>query len=120
MKKRILAWVLLLSLLLSLLLTACAPADPGTTGGAPTTPPTEPGGVSTDIPAATEPSIQIHYQRNDGAYNEWGFWIWEMGGDGGEDQQDQDARPRGETPEERVTETLGAALKRVGIGSGIS
>ena len=82
MKKRILAWVLLLSLLLSLLLTACAPADPGTTGGAPTTPPTEPGGVSTDIPAATEPSIQIHYQRNDGAYNEWGFWIWEMGGDG--------------------------------------
>ena len=78
MKKRILAWVLLLSLLL----TACAPADPGTTGGAPTTPPTEPGGVSTDIPAATEPSIQIHYQRNDGAYNEWGFWIWEMGGDG--------------------------------------
>ena len=82
MKRKILVWVLLLSLLL----TACGPApatDPTTT--APTVaPPTQPttGGLSTDIPAASEPSIQIHYRRNDDAYDEWGFWIWETGGEG--------------------------------------
>lgn len=66
MKKRLCAWALLLSLLLAL----CAPvyaADSGSTG---------------EIPPASEPSIQIHYQRTDGAYDEWGFWIWEMGGNG--------------------------------------
>lgn len=66
MKKRIFAWALLLSLLLAL----CAPvaaADSGANG---------------EIPPASEPSIQIHYQRTDGAYDEWGFWIWEAGGNG--------------------------------------
>ena len=73
MKRRILVW----ALLLSLLLTACGPA-PATD---PSTQPTD-GGLSTDIPAASEPSIQIHYSRTDGAYDEWGFWIWETGGEG--------------------------------------
>ena len=65
MKKRLCAWALLVSLLLALCVPAYA-TDP----------------VPTDIPPAAEPSIQIHYQRTDGAYDEWGFWIWEMGGNG--------------------------------------
>ena len=35
-----------------------------------------------DIPPTTEPSIQIHYARNDGDYESWGFWIWPQGGEG--------------------------------------
>lgn len=82
MKKRILAW----ALMLSLLLTACSntPATEPSTNPPDTNPSaTSPsGGGSTEIPAASEPSIQIHYYRNDGAYDEWGFWIWEAGGEG--------------------------------------
>ncbi len=73
MKKRILAWVLLLCLLL----TACGPA-PATNPS--TTDPT--GGANAEIPKASEPSVQIHYQRTDGAYDKWGFWIWQTGGEG--------------------------------------
>ena len=84
MKKRILAWVLLLCMLL----TACGPApatDPSTqpsTGPKPSATQPTSGSLSTDIPVADEPSIQIHYRRNDEAYDEWGFWIWETGGEG--------------------------------------
>lgn len=67
MKKKLFAWALLLSLLLSL----CVPAYA-----------TDPLPSASEIPPAEEPSIQIHYQRTDGAFNEWGFWIWEMGGNG--------------------------------------
>ncbi len=73
MKKRLLAWVLLLCMLL----TACGPApatDPSTAA------PTD--GPNTEIPKASEPSIQIHYQRSDKAYDKWGFWIWQVGGEG--------------------------------------
>lgn len=39
--------------------------------------------LPTNIPAATEPSIQIHYHRNNSAdYKTWGFWIWASGKDG--------------------------------------
>lgn len=85
MKRRILAW----ALLLSLLLTACGPApatEPSTNPTTPSVPtqPTQPTrpSLSTDIPVASEPSIQIHYRRNDDAYGDWGFWIWETGGEG--------------------------------------
>lgn len=78
MKKRLLAWVLLLCLAL----TACAPAagtDPSTTPGTnPSTDTTAP----TQPPVTQEASLQIHYQRNDDAYDEWGFWLWVQGGDG--------------------------------------
>lgn len=79
MKKRMLAWLLLLSIVL----TGCVGAGPtdastdnaaGTTVGGQTEDPT--------IPAATEPSIQIHYKRSDSAYDTWGFWIWQQGGEG--------------------------------------
>ena len=65
MMKRLFAWVMLLSMLLALGVPAYA-TDP----------------LPSEIPPATEPSIQIHYQRTDGAYDQWGFWIWEMGGNG--------------------------------------
>ena len=84
MKKRILAWVLLICMLL----TACGPApgtepstQPSTTPKPTATQPTT-GALSSDIPVASEPSIQIHYRRNDDAYSDWGFWIWETGGEG--------------------------------------
>lgn len=76
MKKRLIA----LMLLLCMLLTACVPADPTasadqTTTSAPITYP--------EIPAASEPSIQIHYVRtSDSAYDAWNLWLWEKGGAG--------------------------------------
>ena len=65
MTKRIFAW----AMLVGLLLTLCPPV-------AATSP------LPTEIPAASEPSIQIHYQRTDGAYDEWCFWIWQQGAEG--------------------------------------
>lgn len=65
MKNRLCAWALLLSLLAALCVPVYA-ADP----------------LPAEIPPAAEPSIQIHYLRTDGAYDEWGFWIWEMGREG--------------------------------------
>lgn len=65
MKKRIFAWAMMLCLLLTLVAPVHA-TDP----------------LPTDIPPAEEPSIQIHYCRDDHAYDEWGFWIWEAGGNG--------------------------------------
>lgn len=39
--------------------------------------------LPTEIPAATEPSVQIHYHRNNSNdYKTWGFWIWADGKDG--------------------------------------
>lgn len=34
-------------------------------------------------PSLTDISIKIHYYREDGAYDEWGFWIWEQNGAAG-------------------------------------
>lgn len=31
-------------------------------------------------PSLADMSIKIHYYRADGAYDEWGFWIWEQNG----------------------------------------
>ena len=62
MKKRAFAWLLMLSILLTICMPVVAYG-------------TEP--LPTDIPPAAEPSIQIHYHRNDGAYDQWGFWIWQ-------------------------------------------
>ncbi len=79
MKKRLLAWLLLVCLML----TACGTGE--TTGSnIASTAGTTAGGTTTEpqIPAADEPSIQIHYKRNDGAYDQWGFWIWQQGGEG--------------------------------------
>lgn len=39
--------------------------------------------LPTEIPAATEPSIQLHYYRKNSAdYKKWGFWLWQIGGEG--------------------------------------
>lgn len=39
--------------------------------------------LETEIPSATEPSIQLHYYRKDAQdYTTWGFWIWADGKDG--------------------------------------
>ncbi len=74
MKKRLIAWLLLLCMLL----TACAPQETQPSGTEASTEPTQ-----TQAPEPTEePSIQIHYQRQDDAYSEWGFWLWEQGGEG--------------------------------------
>jgi pullulanase len=64
MKRRIIVWMLLISLLLTLCVPVCAVE------------------ANDPIPPANEPSIQIHYRRSDGAYDDWGFWIWEAGGNG--------------------------------------
>lgn len=78
MKKRLLAWFLLVAMVLTACV-GCADTSEDTTVDDQTT-----GGQSEypEIPAAEEPSIQIHYKRNDGAYDTWGFWIWEQGGEG--------------------------------------
>lgn len=34
-------------------------------------------------PSLSDMSIKIHYYRADGAYDEWGFWIWEQNGTAG-------------------------------------
>lgn len=77
MKKRLLAW----ALLLCMLLTACAPDVPSTTTDPGSTPSTEPS-TTTDTPVAEGSYITIHYQREDDAYDEWGFWLWVQGGEG--------------------------------------
>lgn len=74
MKKRMIAWLLLLCMLL----TACAPQE---TQPSQTEESTEPTQTETTGPAK-EPSLQIHYQRQDEAYSEWGFWLWQQGGEG--------------------------------------
>ncbi len=78
MKKRLLAWFLLVAMVLTACV-GCAGTQENSTGDDLTT-----GGQAEypEIPAAEEPSIQIHYKRNDGAYDTWGFWIWEQGGEG--------------------------------------
>ncbi len=118
MKKRMIAW----ALLLCLALTACTPAanttgattgktdptgenittgesnttakqDPTTVPTDPTDPTTDPTTVPTEPtdPTATptepteptnEPTLKIHYQRVEDDYDEWGFWIWQQGGEG--------------------------------------
>ena len=35
-----------------------------------------------DLPAASEPTIIFHYNRPDGAYDNWNMWIWAMGYEG--------------------------------------
>lgn len=53
--------------------------DPGPSEPDPGTPGQQ---LSTDIPAASEPSIQLHYKRDAGDYDQWGFWVWQQGGEG--------------------------------------
>lgn len=79
------------SLLLALLmvtvfmLTACTG---GTESGSPDTggsdtPPSVETVLPTDIPVATEPTMQIHYKRNNAQdYLTWGFWLWAENKDG--------------------------------------
>lgn len=42
------------------------------------------GNLPTDIPeAAAEPTLQLHYHRqNPAEYESWGFWLWQQGGEG--------------------------------------
>jgi len=35
-----------------------------------------------DLPAASEPTIIFHYNRPDGAYENWNMWIWAQGYEG--------------------------------------
>ena len=42
------------------------------------------GGLPTDIEYLDEPSIMIHYQRNDENYSDWALWLWADGLDGQE------------------------------------
>lgn len=74
MKKRLFAWILMLCLLL----TACNPATNSTSTDTPDSTPDEPI-VYPEIPAADEPSIQIHYFRKNGDYSIWNLWLWEKG-----------------------------------------
>lgn len=80
MKKRLFVWLLILCMVL----TACASgvSDPSTTDAPGTGVPTTGGNQKQEVPKAEEPSIQIHYHRKSDDYDEWGFWIWEQGGEG--------------------------------------
>lgn len=75
--KRLLA---LLLVVMVFAFSACKPDQPGTDstgGGQPETV------LPTDIPAATEPTMQIHYKRNNqNDYLKWGFWLWSEGKEG--------------------------------------
>ena len=44
------------------------------------------GGLPTDVPeSATEPTLVLHYERqNPDDYLKWGFWIWTDGGEEGQ------------------------------------
>lgn len=90
MKRKILLVLLILVFALSLTLVACNNGkgsfefdpyqDSGNSGGSNAIV------LPTDIPAtASEPSVQIHYHRNNSAdYTTWEFWIWQQGGGGKE------------------------------------
>ncbi|MGA0097220.1 MAG: type I pullulanase [Bacilli bacterium] len=43
-----------------------------------------------DLPAESEPTIIFHYNRPDGAYDNWNMWIWALGYDGAGYQFDGD------------------------------
>jgi len=36
--------------------------------------------LPTEIPLLNEPSIEIHYRRNDNKYADWGLWLWDPEG----------------------------------------
>lgn len=91
MKKKIVLLLLLAVFALSLTLASCVdpekpdgyvpfefdPYQGGSDGGSNTVV------LPTQIPAVTEPSVQIHYHRSNSAdYKTWGFWIWAIGSDG--------------------------------------
>ncbi len=38
--------------------------------------------IATPLEKASEPSIAIHYKRNDQDYDSWGYWLWAQGADG--------------------------------------
>ena len=94
MKKQIWLVVLSLVLALSLLLVACTKdCDHDYVNGVctkcgeadPNYKPEDGPVLSTDIPAtAAEPTLQLHYNRDNPAdYAKWGFWIWQYpGGEG--------------------------------------
>lgn len=64
-----------LSALLPLLLTGCNKVDKsGDSGGGDDSP--EPGVSFLETPSYDEPSFQIHYLRDDGAYAPWCLWLW--------------------------------------------
>lgn len=85
-------------IMFSILITACNRGDRGNTDSEPaeseeppiseTTPeesessePTTPS-LPTEIVPIDEPSIQIHYLRNDGDYDPWCLWLWAPSKDG--------------------------------------
>ncbi|MDE6441672.1 MAG: hypothetical protein K2L12_02840, partial [Clostridia bacterium] len=87
MKRKPLILTLLIVFVLSLTLAACSSSDKK--GSFEVDEYKAPSGGSneivlpTEIPAATEPSVQIHYRRTNSAdYKTWGFWIWAIGGEG--------------------------------------
>ena len=92
MKNKLIAFLLSLVFIFTCF-TACAPnqngdstGGSGSGGGTVTPPPSTGGGMElnfpTEIPVATEPSLQIHYKRTTGKYTDWGFWLWGLGKDG--------------------------------------
>lgn len=88
MKKKILLVLLSVIFAISLTLVACENGN-GSFEFDQYTAPDNSGGSSaivlpTNIPAkAEEPSVQIHYHRNNSNdYTSWGFWIWVNGGAG--------------------------------------
>ena len=40
--------------------------------------------LPSDLPIYDEPTVQIHYYRADGDYQNWGLWLWAEGKDGAE------------------------------------
>ncbi|HKL72632.1 MAG TPA: type I pullulanase [Candidatus Onthovivens sp.] len=53
-------------------LASCTPAEGGGGVG---------GGDKPNFPTYEEPSIQIHYQRNDNKYENWALWLWNKSAD---------------------------------------
>ena len=93
MKRKYLLLILCVVLVTSVALAACGATkgfeydkyqDSGSTGGSNER-------VLPEVPAgkASEPSVQIHYHRNNSAdYKTWGFWLWTKSGSvGSEDKE---------------------------------
>ena len=83
MKKK---WVLLLPILSLALPVSCARTN---TSGVEVIGRAEPVApqrlqLPTDLPPYEEPTIQIHYYRDDAEYSKWGLWMWAEGKEGAE------------------------------------
>ncbi len=89
MKRKYILLLLLVIFTVSAVLIGCNEQEPAGKGLFQVTPFTGTSGFSdakvmpTEIPAATEPSIQLHYYRKNSAdYKKWGFWMWQVGAEG--------------------------------------